>query len=810
MAEQTEIRRTRLRRQSLRLSPEKRKAIVKRVLDFADADRTARDVDLEQRMQRYAKYRMWTEGEGGPWPGSSDIPLSDMQEKSLRVQDTLHNAVMANRPAINAMAVHRVNAEKQKAVDHLLDYQFFEEARGEHIVGEMAEAFINEGVFTVFVPWITEIRRQPRVLQWDPLPPDAFPPDHFQALIQTLSPDAIITPLGDPEQPWDFRFMTPRMSRDGAHEFETVEVSFYTLPDGRIEGVFKGDVDIYDGPQPRVVDYDDVLHPPRAANLQPPGPSNPGGATHVILRDFPTKDEIARLKRRGFYDLMTREDEAALMGYKYDPADDEDAEELQRDDLAGTNADSAETSETDSHHTVTRFLCFDRFDIDGDGLDEDVMWWVLKEPEMLVRARVLQEVYPSLRPDHPRPLAEASLFPIRGRRIGISMLEQLEGLHDAIKTFIDQAADANTIGIVPFGFYRPTSSMQSERIRLEPGELYPLADPQRDVNFPQIGNPQAQGMALNLITLLQQWEERVTVVGDLQLGRVPAGKSSALRTTSNMQMLAGQGEARPERILRRFFGGLAQMFQIMHDLNQHFLPKGKQIRVSGPLPPSADPYVDFNDRSMIGGRFQFTFTANALNTSKAQMQQSLERMFTAFVNALFVQLGITRPENVFAMARDMGKAWGIDPAERGYISEPFPGVNQPRILAEEVLIGILTTGEIPPGIPGEPGGWIEHFGKFQALTAQFTDEKVDTGEITPEQAQMVQGYLATAAQRAGEQQQQMQMAANADAAGAGAGAGNPGGRPPEQAQGPGGNPVVSGGAELIDEALPGAGGGANP
>jgi hypothetical protein len=43
-------------------------------------------------------------------------------------------------------------------------------------------------------------------------------------------------------------------------------------------------------------DVQDVLHPIRCENLQIPGPSNPMGAAHVILRDFPTIDEIKRLR----------------------------------------------------------------------------------------------------------------------------------------------------------------------------------------------------------------------------------------------------------------------------------------------------------------------------------------------------------------------------------------------------------------------------------------------------------------------------------------------------------------------------------
>ena len=43
-----------------------------------------------------------------------------------------------------------------------------------------------------------------------------------------------------------------------------------------------------------------------------------------------------------------------------------------------------------------------------------------------------------------RPIAEASFLPVRGRRDGISIVELLEGLHDAQKSLLDQAIDAGT------------------------------------------------------------------------------------------------------------------------------------------------------------------------------------------------------------------------------------------------------------------------------------------------------------------------------------------------------------------------------
>ena len=81
-----EIKRKRPRRDSLKINEQE---IVSRVLDFYERDLEDMSADREARLQRYAKYRQWTEGKDWPYPDSSDVPLPDMAEKSLRVQDTL-------------------------------------------------------------------------------------------------------------------------------------------------------------------------------------------------------------------------------------------------------------------------------------------------------------------------------------------------------------------------------------------------------------------------------------------------------------------------------------------------------------------------------------------------------------------------------------------------------------------------------------------------------------------------------------------------------------------------------------------------
>lgn len=768
----TDIRRTRRRRSKGFLSPEKRQDAVNRVIKFYDNDLADTSVERELRLQRYAKYRMWREGKDWPWENSADTSVSDIMEKALRTIDTLHNAVMIQRPPVGSKALKKADKPKQDKVDKLIDFQVFDEQNGEETIGELAEEFTLSGCFSAFIPWVKEKREVRDTRTFDPIPEDQNPPLHFQGLLRQTFPDAVYLSKGDG---WDWDVI-PRGKE------ESFEVRFYTK--GKLEEVelvALREVVVYDGPKVIVKDYDDVFHPVRAANLQIPGPSNPGGASHVILRDKPTVDEIRRLAKSGFYDV--KKEDLDKLGNTQASLTDEESK-VQKDDLQGVTEN---TQKEESHRTLTRLVCFDMFDIDGDGIDEDVIIWVLRETKTLLKVAALTDMYPANPPR--RPFAEASMIPIKGRRCGISLPEMLEGLHDTKKMLFDQTIDSGTIRNSPFGFYRATGTMKPEVMRLWPGELYPLGDPQRDVSFPTIGNNNADAFGINMISIINTEEERLTQVGDIQQGRVPAGKSSALRTSGGIAQLLGQGESRPERILRRFFMGLTEIWAQIHELNQHFLPEEKQIRVFGLDRPGDDPYQTVTDRDEITGRFQFTFSANVLNASKQAMQEALGTLMSVYISPLFLELGMIDAPGIYRLGRDFGKSLGQDPDR--YLTEPAPGAMRVKITWEEAIQQIMNS-QIPDGEPLE--GIQAHMQALEAFT-----KTPNFGEFTSNQVDILKGYMQILQQKLQEEQRRQQLLQAAQQFGQGQNQGQPGrpaeGPPPSLEQ-----PQVNG-AELLDESL---------
>lgn len=777
-----------------------REIIAQRVIDFHKSDTNSRFHDIDARLQRYAKFRQWTEGKDYPWADASDASIPDVMTASLRMQDTLHNAVMSTRPCVVPKALNKVNRDKEPTIATLLDYQFFVESPGEKLVGEMADAFVNDGVLTMFIPWVKEEREVHEIHTLPEIPADAVPGEYFALQLMRIYPKALLANLDTEGWRW-------RVTEDADTDFL---VDFYTLPSGEVEMDAAKLATVFDGPCPRAMDYEDVLHPVRCANLQRPAPSNPKGASHVILVDHPTLNELNDLIKSGFYDLVSDEDRKKFGMARRDTTQG-DEEERQRDVFGGmtpeeganppqaTGQKDDKGNRLDDHKPLTRLMCFDIYDVDGDGVNEDVIWWVLLETKTLLRARELTQVYPANPPR--RPFAEAQFVEVRGRRAGISLLEMMEGLHDLMKQTIDQSVDNGTITNIPWFFYRASGSMRNETIHIAPGEGYPIGDPKNDVAFPALPQ-QGANFGFNMYTILSQMEERLTSIGDLQLGRVPQGKASALRTVRGMQSVLQQGEARPERILRRFFIALCETFAQMHELNQTFLPRDKQFRVVGVTRPGEDPYRTVEDPESIRGRFQFDFVANAFNTTKEALQQSLEQLMMAYINPLALQMGIVQPDGFYQMLRDYGKALGQD-GDR-YLTPPSPDSMLPKIQAEEA-ISMVMNGFLPEGRPLEPIE--EHMEKL----LQFA-QSPHFGLLSTGQVDLLKAWMQQVQQRYVEEQKRAMLLAAAGEAqkqmgGAGPGAmGEPSGPKPGNGKTA---PTMLGPGELADETLPSAGGGGN-
>lgn len=775
------------------ITPEDKAEFVQTVLQRYDEDLQDRSDWAQRRIQRYAKMFGWLEPKHYPWPNASNQHVPMLMTNTQRTQDTLQNAALTARPLMSATAVNKGDSDKGKTIDQLQDYQFFVEQNGEEKLAMLADSFVNDSRFVAFVPWVKEKRKAREVHRLPPLPANLDPQLFYEKFLYETFPQGMVKATKE-------NVYTVVIKHPEKKDFETIKGEFYTEDDQHY-CILTRDKVIFDAPCIIPKSLEDIIIPSRCENLQPPSPSNPMGADHVMMVDFPSWDEIHRLYKSGYYDLLTEEDfevfeervESEVGDQPAGTTGDTEQHKIAMDSMAGMKYGNARTTSK----TFTRLTYFGKWQLKDDEFEEEVVARVILGPsrniKALARLRYLEEEFPREDLSRPRPFACSPAFiPIPGQFYGMSLLELLEHMQDLTKIILDQAIDKHTICNTPWFLYRSTSGVRPEVIKMEPGSGYPVSNPQTDIHIPQFPQDD-QAMAMNIIALVQQWSERQSMQGSLQMGAVPQGKASALRTSTNMMALMQQGDARPERILRRFFKGMAEVYQQMHELNKVFLPPQKQYRITGITHQGADPYQTVKDVKEIQGMFQFDFKANSLNTTKAIQSQILSELMPMIMNPMTIQMGLTAPDKMYNLLRDYIVSVGQD--EHRYINTP-PDADAPRISAEQAM-GQMVQGIIPQGVPAE-GAQIH---MQTLLTFQQDPRFAPLLQNDPAFGMIYQAYLQQVQVKV-QQEQQMAMMAQQFAQSQGGGGGQPGpqGSIDQQA----GQMAPQGPNQLMDESLPGA------
>lgn len=721
--------------------------VVPHILDGLDEAQSERSGWLSNRLARLSKLRGW-KSEGArtdfEW---SDQHIPVMLASSLRVKAGLHNAILGIRPVMQAKPLQRVHAQAAERVANLIDHQLFLESDGERRIETYIDQFVDDGTVFTFVPWVREKAKMVdvRTIQR----PDVPLPEAMPQLLPTLI--AGLSKLTQ-ERSDGYAWSAELPSRNPTEPPSLVEIALWDDPDSdQLKIEFRWSPTVTDGPQMVVQALEDVVAPMRSENLQPITTANPFGSPWVCRLIRIDLETLLRRIDDGTYDRLDDMDVESLRSYlgpripKEPTQTDEDSLKAHKESLAGF-----ETSWglEQNQRWLTLVEWYGRWDVDDDGIEEDVIVWVLKEPKRLARVSYLTELYPGMPPQ--RPFGEARYVPVPQMLYGMGLPELMEGLHDFIHVVMNQTIDYGTITNAPFFFYRASSGLKPDVIRLWPGEGYPLDMPQQDVHFPSF--PQRdQAWGLNMIGMGIQFLDRLTQIGPLQQGQVPTGKASALRTVGTTMAILHQGAAMPEQILRRCFHGLRQVWEHFHVLNTRFLPRHKEYLLAGKAPDAEDAYGVIEKPDEIAVPLAFDFQATLLNTNKGVMAQALQALGQMLISPLALQMGLVDKERIYNWAADLIQANQLDPAR--YIIKP-PGTPEgPRMLWEEALQLILN-GQLPAVAPLEPVQ--EHYQK--ALAFMQTD---DFGLVQGESLVLFREYLKSLlmAVRQAVQAQQMAQAA---------------------------------------------------
>ena len=326
------------------------------------------------------------------------------------------------------------------------------------------------------------------------------------------------------------------------------------------EVVEKREEVVFEGAWVDMIDTENVILPSDATGVQA------GEADWVILQVWLPFDAIARRYKTRAYNVMTRKDfERVKQFEKRDESSSPTETKEEQDSSEGVIS-------APGRNKRRAYKWHGAYDIDKDGLLEEVIFTVHVETETLLQAVYLDEIHPHGK----RPIIIGKYTPRPQSPYGKGVAEWIGHLDDITNTLLNQFIDRATLINAMTGAYE-SDSLEEGPITLELGKLIPVPEGSR-ITFPKL--PDYGPVFSSLIQFIERKTETVTGVSDAFLGKLnPTSRASA----AEFQGTLGEGAMGFEIKNRRFQSAAREIITMMFQLYQAFMPDGFEIKVNPKL-----------------------------------------------------------------------------------------------------------------------------------------------------------------------------------------------------------------------------------
>lgn len=437
-----------------------------------------------------------------------------------------------------------------------------------------------------------------------------------------------------------------------------------------------------------------------------------------------------------------------------DHEDSSDSTQIKRSRNTNAGVDAVDSdSDLDRYKILEAYL---RLDVDGSGINSDVVVWVHPRSRKILRATYLHRINKA----GERPFFKIDFFKRPGQTYGIGLVEMLYPLSKEMDAIHNMRIDFGLLATMPIGFYRPTSSIEPETLQLRPGDLIPLDNPTEDVYFPNLGNRTSFGFQEE--AAIQTMIERLTGINDLSLG-VLTGAQGATRTATGARALLGESNANLDVYLRRLQRGWRRCLKyILHSLQQR-IPPGFEFRVTGE--GGQDYFAQVRNQQDICGDYDFEISPNSANSNRAIQEEVSTSILQLVQNPLLIQTGVVSQANLYEAVKQWMRAKGIKDFGK-YITKPegYQYVPSPGEEANRILRGI----PVPVVANMDHQGFIAYFEEIfgsDELLGQFDEEQAKALAVQANKhKEMLAALDSAAAQQANSSQMRMNAAQSAEQA----------------------------------------------
>jgi hypothetical protein len=327
-------------------------------------------------------------------------------------------------------------------------------------------------------------------------------------------------------------------------------------------------------------------------------------AEHVIHRIWLTLGELRQREELGIYTDVKENFEKIKASAKFRREAEDDAHDTKVDFQASQGR----------RLWVEAFEGYYQYDMDGDGIAEEWIFTVLKDSKLMVRAAELIDIFPSGQ----RPWEQFIYKPAIRGPYGKGIGQELDDLNTEVNAIFNQMTDAGTLTLAPALLSRSNSAAASKLKKqggLYPGIHIETEDPIGDVRTLDF-SPNLN-FGITDIQFLLGFAEKITGIGDVQLGRAP-DRPGAPRTFGQQMLIQEGSNESLTTIGQRYKKTIAGLAKQIHDLNKAYMPPLVYFRVTG---DDGKDVLKVASAADLQGNYDFDIKAVSPTRNKAVERQ---------------------------------------------------------------------------------------------------------------------------------------------------------------------------------------------
>ncbi len=662
------------------------------------------------RESRALYYGTATSGMPLPWEGASNIHLPVMQEKVETLVPMVMAAFWGVDPVVNVeRSPDEFEPEQTDDVETFLNFVVTKDIPNLH---ETTECWVRnmglDGMSVIKPYWerkhrdVSQIHTLKALYDADEMTASGAPApeSRVKTAVELLvdifgpieAPTGLIDALqvtGDEEEGgdpvgtgWMVDFLEDRIMYRAHVEFRP------GIRIDEVRAVVRRRVLVRDGVCVDVLEFEDLIVPYRTSDLQT--------ADRVTQRYWVTIEDVEEKRESGEWVLTDMDmDTLRARSTREDINDGTDPQlQTQKDSVVG----EITGVKSEKRNNDKKFPLYDKNKIhvylvhttdvvEDGGPRVEVIYHIPCALRKIVRADYLDEVYPHGR----RPFICAKYLPMSDRWAALGIGDQLAAINLEINAIINYINNNQELINNPFFFYEGTAlnSDSEGLVRLRPGQGVPVLSVQ-GILFPSF--PQQPLANMQELSTLLMFGDRVT------LSPLNAGSSqmkNAPQTARGTLALLGEGHIKTDMLITRLQRGpWTEMMEQVFGLYQEFMPDEKWYYIVR----NGDRRPNRVTKTMMNGRYEFTFKGNTVNTNREVMRSMAQVRY----NMVMTHPDYATDYNVRREAlRDLLKWWGdgVDisrllPAAPGQGANTHPPMSQAqenKILELGHMVQVLPT-----------------------------------------------------------------------------------------------------------------------